>query len=210
MEKQTKPAAGSWAGAATNPPKNTQVDATQAGAQSNNDQPTGTPIKDTPMETISLGNKRPEGITRGPGDTMFVSEMLYGGIKKVNVLTGEIEQVVPSYGYKERGAYGVIQHGDALFVAGGGIPDGTPTKLYVYDADTGEEIVSCDPAWYAFLLNDVAILGKKAYVTDSYYNTLMVVDVAKALEGKCDVSSLRTPGDIFKATDEYGPRANGK
>ena len=165
-----------------------------------------------PMETIDLGNKRPEGITRGPDeDYMFVTEMLYGGIKAVNVVTGEIQQVVPSYGFLERGAYGVIYHEGALFVAGGGIPDGTPVMMYVYDAATGEEIASCSPDGDGYyLLNDVAILGDYAYVTDSFYNKLMKVDVAAALEGNCVVSSIETPAEYFLADPiESGPRANG-
>jgi len=165
-----------------------------------------------PIQTISLGNKRPEGITQSPdGNSMFVTEMLYGGVKKVDILTGEIEQIVPSYGFLERGAYGILYHNDALFVAGGGVPDGTPVMLYLYDAETGEEIAACAPVGDAYLLNDVAILGNYAYVTDSYYNKLMVVDVEAALAGSCDVFSIKLPSEYFLADPpESFPRANGR
>lgn len=164
----------------------------------------------TPKETISLGNKRPEGLTRGPGNTIFVSEMLFGGIKEVNVITGEIKQVVPSFGFKERGAHGIIESGGKLFVAGGGGSDGTPPKFYVYDAVTGAEIAACDPEGDASLLNDIAIVGDYAYLTDSFYNKLMVVNIPKALEGICDVFSIRTPEEYFLADDASDTRANGK
>jgi hypothetical protein len=148
-----------------------------------------------PKDTIGLGNKRPIGIARGPDDTMYVTEMLYGGVKKVNILNGEVVQVVPPYGFRERGARGIVLEQDHLFVAGGGVPDGTPLMMYVYDAYNGEEITSCAPPgsddWY--LLNDIAIHGDYAYVTDPYYNKLLVMDVAAALKGTCNVSSIKTP-----------------
>ena len=87
------------------------------------------------MNNISLGNKRHEGIAAGPGDDMFVSEVLFGGVKKVNVKTGETEQVVPSFPFLQRGGVGLAYHDNALFVAGGGNTAGlsVPAMLYVYD-----------------------------------------------------------------------------
>jgi len=82
-----------------------------------------------PKDTIGLGNKRPIGIARGSDDTMYVTEMLYGGVKKVNILNGEVEQVVPSFGFRERGARGIVLEQDHLFVAGGGVPDGTALMM---------------------------------------------------------------------------------
>lgn len=142
---------------------------------------------------------------------MFVTEMLFGGVKKVNILTGEIVQVVPSYGFRERGAYGIAYYEDYLFVAGGGVPDGTSAMLYVYDAKTGEEVVACSPNGDAYLLNDVAIVGDYAYVTDSFYNKIMVMDVEVALEASCDgIFSIETPAEYFLADKTSFPRANGK
>lgn len=173
---------------------------------------TGEPARDQVMETISLGNKRPEGITRGPDNYMYVTEMLFGGVKKVNVLTGEVEQVVPSYGFRERGAYGIVQYENALFVAGGGVSDGTPLMVYVYDAEKGKEIAACAPEgddWY--LLNGIAILGDYVFVTDSFCNKLLVMDIAAALKGTCNVFSIRTPSEYFLADPpESFPRANGE
>jgi hypothetical protein len=151
-----------------------------------------------PMDKISLGNKRPFGITRGPDDTMYVTEMLHGGVKKVNVLTGMVEQVVPSYLFLERGARGIALEHEHLFVAGGGVPDGTPLMVYVYDESSGTEVAACAPEgddWY--LLNDIAILGDFAYVTDSKYSKLFVLDVAAALKGACKVFSIKTPSYYF-------------
>lgn len=130
----------------------------------------------------------------------------------MNVVTGEIKQAVPSYGFKERGAYGVLEHNGALFVAGGGVPDGTPTNFYVYDAVTGAEIANCPAPGDAFLLNDVAIVGNRAFVTDSKFNKIMVVNIPMALKGKCQVSTIKTPEQYFLADDALTtfPRANGK
>lgn len=196
--------------APTKRPKQTKV-TKGAAAQSNYGHASGKP--DTrPIELISLGNKRPEGIAKGPGDYMFVTEMLYGGVKKVNVLTGEVEQVVPSYGFLERGASGVTYYENALFVAGGGSPIGTPVMLYVYNAETGEEIASCAPVGNEYhMLTDVTIVGDSVYVTDSRLNKLMVVNVKAAMDGDCVVEYVETPAEYFvAATPAEAPRANGK
>lgn len=174
------------------------------GAVAGGAQPSSDP---QPMDEISLGNKRPKGITKGSDGYMYVTEMLYGGIKKVNVLTGDVEQLVSSGEYLARGAYGIVEHQDALFVAGGGVPNGTPLMVYVYDTTSGEEIAACAPeddGWY--LLNDIAILGDYAYVTDSYYNKIMVLNVTAALNGTCESFAIKTPSHLFVGNDS----ANGK
>ena len=168
-----------------------------------------------PLETIPLGNKRPEGIAAGPGDYLFVSEVLFGGVQRVNVLTGERKQIVPSFGLYRRGALGLAYYNGTLVVAGGGetdAPFSPPASLYVYDAETGTELAQCAPSedeGFVFL-NDVTMIDSYAYVTDWYINKIMVVDVEAALDGDCVVKYIETPAEYFLSTPDTFPRANGK
>jgi hypothetical protein len=76
------------------------------------------------VDQVDLGNMRPEGITEGPGTLMYTSELLCGGVKSVDVVTGEVKQVVESFGFLERAAVGLTVAEDALRVAGGGVAFG--------------------------------------------------------------------------------------
>jgi hypothetical protein len=158
------------------------------------------------MERTNLGNKRLEGIAAGPGASMFTTELFFGGVKKVDVVTGVIEQVVPSFGYFERAAVGISYYQGALFVAGAGPFIGVGASLYVYDAETGTEIAACTPDFAAVLLNDVTVLNGKAYLTDSFVNKIMVVDADAALNGECIVESIDLP-EFFISDDSI--RTNG-
>jgi hypothetical protein len=158
--------------------------------------PTPAPVP-RPLTSISLGNVRPEGILAVYDDYMLTSEFGYGGIKKVNILTGEISQVVPSYGFTKRGSLGLEYYEGHVFVAGGGFDP----KLFVYQVENGTQVAACAPESETSFLNDVAIVGNYAYVTNSINNTIMVVDVAKALLGVCDVLSIETPAELFQSQD---------
>lgn len=59
------------------------------------------------VSQVDLGSIRPEGITAGPGSIMFASEFFFGGIKAVDVVTGKVTQVVPSFGYNVRSSVGL-------------------------------------------------------------------------------------------------------
>jgi sugar lactone lactonase YvrE len=151
------------------------------------------------MESIDLGNRRPEGIASAAAEAPYVytSEVLFGGIKKVNLETGEYEQIVKPYGYFERAALGLAYYKGAIFAAGAGPQLGIPGLLYVYDSVTGEEIAACAPAGNSFFLNDVTVYKGKAYVTDSGINSISVVDADAALKGECIVSSIELPEALF-------------
>jgi len=175
-------------------------------------EPTKAPIS-APVgghKSIPLGNLRPEGIQKGPGSTVFVSQITYGGISSVDVKTSEIQQVVPKSDFLERGALAVGYTGDAFIVPGGGpVPFGfSQTAVYVYDAKSGDDIVTCFPfVGNDGFMNDIAILDEKAYITDSGTPNLMVLNVNKAVnEGICDVSSIALPTEFF---DIDFPGANG-
>jgi len=76
-----------------------------------------------------------------------------------------------------------------------------PLGLYFFDAITGDQLALCSPEGDVGFPNDVTVIDGKAYVTDSTVNSLMVVDVAAAVDnGECNVSSIELPVDIFTDT----------
>ena len=85
----------------------------------------------------------------------------------------------------------------AIFAAGIGPQLGVPGLLYVYDSETGEEIVACAPLGITLFLNDLIVYKGKVYVTDSGVNTIFVVDADAALKGECSVSSIELPDELF-------------
>ena len=160
--------------------------------------------------SIPLGNLRPEGITKGPGSTVFVSQITYGGVSSVDIDTGAVHQIVPKSEFLARGALAIGYTGDAFIVPGGGpVPFGfSQTAVYVYDANTGHDIATCIPlVGDDGFMNDVAIVDGKAYITDSGTPNLMVLDVDSAVKkGTCHVSSIALPNEFF---DIDFPGANG-
>lgn len=152
-------------------------------------------IDPTPERSISLGNVRPEYVLAGPDpSTLFVTQFCYGGVSSVNIVTGEIKEIVPKKGFLERGGIGIAYTGEAFIVAGSGpTPLGfSQTAVYVYDATTGEDIATCVPlVGDEGFMNDIAIVDGKAYITDTNTPNLMVMDIDLAVkEGVCDVSSI--------------------
>jgi sugar lactone lactonase YvrE len=153
------------------------------------------------MESIDLGNRRPEGIaSAAEAPYVYTSELFFGGIKKVNLETGEFEQIVEPYGYFARGAVGLKYYKGAIFAAGAGPQLGVPGLLYVYDSETGEEIAACAPPGISLFINDLVVYKGKVYVTDSGVNTIFVVDADAALKGECIVSSIELPEELFLDT----------
>src|SRR5215207_4070601 len=101
----------------------------------------------------------PEGITAGPGTTVYVGSLANGGIWQANVLTGDGSILVEG----QAGLVGVEYEADAdrLWIAGG--PTG---QVRVYDASSGEllETYVFSPAGF---LNDLVVTDEAVYVTDS-------------------------------------------
>ena len=90
----------------------------------------------------------------------------------------------------------------------GGLP-----QIYVYSATDGTQLATCDPLStntdVGALMNDITVIGNKAYATDSFNNKLMVMDVDEAINnGNCVVSELDLP-DVFKAETDTDLGANG-
>ena len=128
-------------------------------------------------ELISLGHIRPAGITQGEGSTLYVTNVLFGGVRKVDVTNGTVTEVVPNGAHLDRTAVAIAYHNGALFVAGGtgSATLGSVGAVYVYDAATGRELVSCSPGSVAAsFLNGIAIVGAVAYATDPQRNRLLL------------------------------------
>jgi hypothetical protein len=125
----------------------------------------------------------PEGITAGPGTTVFVGSLSASGIWRGDVRTGR-GAVIPG----TEGTFGVGTEYEAdanrLWVAGG--PTG---QVKVLDASSGEllETYTFSPAGF---LNDLVVTDTAVYVTDSSFAWLDVIPI------NAD-GSLADPADAF-------------
>jgi hypothetical protein len=143
----------------------------------------------------------PEGVTAGPGTTIYVGSLAGGGVWAGDVRTGLGDVLVPAWG---GAATGVEYEADAnrLWVAGGP----TPT-VRVYDATSGtllrEYVFS--PAGF---LNDLVVTDTAVYVTDSFNAWLDVIPLAPdgGLPAAGSVTTLPLTGIDFE-TGQFN--ANG-
>jgi len=170
----------------------------------------GRKLQDDFQALVNIGNKRPEGIHMIPrgeetsiglaeGVWALVGELAYGGIKAVNVETGDIVQLVDSTGFSSRAIVGLWYYNGAIFAAGGGTAFGLEPMLHVFSGATGDLIASCSPEVPGGVINDVTVSGTTAYATDSFRNSLMVLDADAALSGDCAVSSIPLPAELFQS-----------
>ena len=134
--------------------------------------------------SIALPNGwAPEGITAGPGTTVFVGSLTAGGIWRGDVRTGQ-GAVIPG----TEGTLGVGTEYEAaanrLWVAGGG-----SGQVHVFDATSGEllQTYTFSPAGF---LNDLVVTDDAVYVTDSSFAWLDVIPI------NAD-GSLADPADAF-------------
>ena len=161
----------------------------------------GKGMGDSLVTQVDLGNIRPEGITAGPGSLMYTSEIAYGGIKSVDVVTGEVKQVVESFGPFQRASLGLWYEDGVIFAAGTGEIFGVTPSVHAYDAYTGQEIVSCH-AETAMFVNDLIVYKGYLYATDSMTNHILVFDVDTLMQGKCDYDTIPLP-DVFADGEFY-------
>jgi sugar lactone lactonase YvrE len=120
-------------------------------------------------KTIALpAGFQPEGIATS-GATFYVGSLADGRILRGNVLTGRTSPFVP--GRTGDATTGLEVHGSVLFAAGAAT--GT---LKAYDLRTGRLLAErrVAPAGESFI-NDVAVIGTKAYFTDSNKAQLYVL-----------------------------------
>ena len=158
---------------------------------------------------FDIGNIRPEGIhvvddgadvglEAGVAHAL-VSEFYYGGIKAVNLESGNVTQIVDSQSFGQAGTVGLWYDSGVILAAGGGafVGESVEAALHVFDAITGEEIVTCVPQDGGTFMNDVTVLDGTAYVTDSFSNRIMTVDMELVKNGVCDVSFVETDASVF-------------
>jgi sugar lactone lactonase YvrE len=136
----------------------------------------------------------PEGITAGPGTTVFVGSLATGAIWQGDVRTGDgsvfvqpdVEHPFVAVGTEYDAAT------DRLWVAGG--PTG---QVRVYDGSSGEllETYTFSPAVF---LNDLVVTDDAVYVTDSGIQQLDVIPLGPGgeLPDPDDVETLPLSGDI--------------
>lgn len=126
---------------------------------------------------------RPEGITAGRGLTAYVGSLADGGIARVNLLTGDVEEdfVESASGM----AVGIDYEAgaDRLWVAGG-----MSGEVRVYDASSGELLAAY--TFSAGFINDIVVTSSGAYATDSFIPQVLVVPLGPG-------GSLPEAADVF-------------
>jgi len=162
---------------------------------------------DVDKKVYDLGNVRPEGIeilpqtvgqTLGLGDgaIALVTQLYWGGIDAVNLVTGESKKFLesPKADFGNPSAAGIKFHNGAIWVAGG--MDG---DARVYGID-GTEIAKCDFGLGGFV-NDMAFIGDIVYFTNSFVSSLTTLNVSAALAGNCETGTFPVQG--FEMTNNF-------
>lgn len=165
------------------------------------------PFPDTLLSLNS--NRRPEGITCGPGETVLVGQTFWGGISSVNTKTGEVSDAIASPGFFSRAIFGLIYLQEGYIIAaGGGVALGLPSgQLHVFNYETQELVVTCSAG---FFLNDLVVHNGMAIVTDSSSPQLLAFDVNELINGNCPDSpmTISLPAEGFSG-DPTSFYANG-
>jgi sugar lactone lactonase YvrE len=152
---------------------------------------------------------QPEGIAVGRGTDFFVGSLLTGAVYGGDLRTGEGEIVVPPQTGRIAVGLAVDKRSKAIFVAGGGPFLGPiPGSAYVYDIETGVELVEYPLG--GIFVNDVVVTGEAAYFTDSARAVLYRVPLGPAGELP-DPSAVQeiTLGGEFDFDPLVFPNANG-
>jgi DNA-binding beta-propeller fold protein YncE len=166
--------------------------------------PAGQSVSTDPI-TLPDEINYPEGIAYDPsGRAIYVAATGTGRIAKVdlkNQLTMLLGKgIAKDIGGVFPGVLGMRLDGKRLWMAGG-----RSAKIFVADAKTGDPLATITTQSDApGLINDVAIVGKTAYFTDTLHPTLWTVSTGgKTLPGAA------TPWLSFTGTPlEYGEGAN--
>ena len=170
-----------------------------------------------------LRNIRPEGIHRlsrneanlmglGEDRHVLVSELLFGGVKAVNLANGDVTQVVQRGEARDRLGVDVNFGNGYILVLGAGFADGGADALRVYDAATGSFVTSClAPAEQGGFMLDVEVVGNTAYVTDAVVNALWTVDLTQVSSGSsCEMVGIVLPAQWFLPRNDVSFMAVGK
>ncbi|ALP53956.1 hypothetical protein Tel_12865 [Candidatus Tenderia electrophaga] len=157
-------------------------------------------------EVIPLPNGfQPEGIAAGVGLNVYAGAIGDGAVVRAQVLTGEVEPVVPPQAGRSAAGLKFDLPYRRLFVSGG-----ATGQAYVYDAGSGLELVSYQlgPASGSFI-NDVVITRRGAYFTDSFRPVLyrLPFSVGGALPTPSDAQEIALGGDFVQVPGAFN--ANG-
>jgi hypothetical protein len=169
------------------------------------------------VDSYGIGNKRLYGVTVGMEDDLYISELYFGGIYKLNMTSGMVDHLVPSFDFFQRPSAGLAYSRNTLFVAGLGPAFGVDAAIHVYNAESGDQMVSCEPPFSTGQILDITIVGDTAYATDSFLNQLIAMNVDDAIHGICNITSIFLPfnsflsddvGNVELGTGQYQPHTN--
>jgi hypothetical protein len=142
----------------------------------------------------------PEGIERGRGTSFFVGSLLDGTIRQGDFRTGSGALLVA--GAPGNAAAGITYEAchNRIWVAGGGPQLVGRGDVRVYDASSGALLATYQPPGVG-LLNDVAVMRKAVYVTDSSFSQLVVIPLARdgSLPPPSAATLLPVGGDMLQA-----------
>ena len=169
--------------------------------------------KPFPHIVPSLYGSLPEGFAIGRAYTAYDGS-IDGSIYKMNLRTGEGETLVPAEpGFDiDLDCYKLGMRVDSrsnyLFVAGCQIGN-----AYVFDADTGEELMQYQLApVFSAVINDLAITKDAVYFTDFAQPAIYRLPLSKngRIPGDADAATaIPLTGDFEVGEDIYGAYANG-
>jgi len=182
---------------------------------------TTTLVQDENALVYDIGNIRPEGIRilpkeasqklGLPGMYALVTELLFGGVKAVNLEMGWNLPMIPSLGANQRVGISVHYGNGYILITGGGPAGGFPASLQVFDATTGQLIISCKPPNnQGLFLMDVEIVNNVAYVTDTFSSMLWSVDLTTVTSKVCNMVGIPLPEEWFNPPTPETFMANGK
>jgi hypothetical protein len=142
----------------------------------------------------------PEGITAGPGTTVYIGSLAGQGVYAAYVRTGQGHVLVQPWGGPAAG----VEYDAAanrIWVAGASTGTGTAT-VRVFDATTGDPLqtYTFSPAGF---LNDLVVTATAVYVTDSSNPWLDVIPLGAhgALPDPGDVTTLPLSGITFEPNE---------
>ncbi|HEX6024594.1 MAG TPA: hypothetical protein VFZ00_21575 [Solirubrobacter sp.] len=156
--------------------------------------------KDRFPATIALPQEwRPEGIASGRGTDFYVGSIPQGAVWKGDYRTGKGAVLVPPHQGRNHTGLKYDKRGKRLFVAGG-----ASKGIYVYDARTGADVRAYSIPDAGFI-NDVTLTRDGAYFTDSQFQRLYKVPIAR--DGSLgDLQIIPITGDLVYTA---GFNANG-
>lgn len=148
---------------------------------------------------------RPEGITSGPGNRLYVGSLADGRIVTANPRQGTSEVLLPgAEGRQLRGLYRDPRSG--LLWAAGNV--GTVAHVYAVDTRTGDLVADVVVPGGVFL-NDLVVTRTAVWVTDSRVDRLTVIDLDQRGMPASSAPRFVTLGGAWPTGDGIAINANG-